>query len=60
MVELKYVREQIEKTIKDLLVQNLNKETPFIIHESWINIIEKNGYQEFHKHEGSFGSGGLY
>ena len=60
VVELKYVREQIEKTIKDLLVQNLNKETPFIIHESWINIIEKNGYQEFHKHEGSFGSGVLY
>ena len=45
-----------EKTIKDLLVQKPNKETPFIIHESWINIIEKNGYQEFHKHEGSFGS----
>ena len=60
VIELKYVKEHLEKAIKNLLIQNLNKELPFMIHESWINIIDKNGYQEFHKHEGSFGSGVLY
>lgn len=58
--EFKYVKEHIEKSIKNLLVQNLNKEVPFMIHESWINILSKKGYQEFHKHPGSFGSGVLY
>ena len=58
--ELKYVKEHIEKSIKNLLIQNLNKEIPFMIHESWINVLGKKGYQEFHKHSDSFGSGVLY
>ena len=57
--EFKYVKEHIEKSIKNLLVQNFNKEVPFMVHESWINITSKKGYQEFHKHSG-FGSGVLY
>jgi|TARA_R100000231_G_scaffold129097_1_gene100393 hypothetical protein len=58
--EFKYVREHIEKLINILLIQNFNKEIPFMIHMSWINILGKKGYQEFHKHTDSFGSGVLY
>ena len=31
-----------------------------MIHESWVNILGKNGYQEFHNHAHCFGSGVLY
>ena len=33
---------------------------PFYIDESWINVLQENGYQEFHQHLGSSGSGVLY
>jgi hypothetical protein len=58
--EFKYVREHIENFIKILISQNFNKDIPFMIHESWVNILGKNGYQEFHNHAHCFGSGVLY
>ena len=42
--EFKYITENIEKEIKALL------KLPFMITNSWINILNKNGYQEFHQH----------
>jgi hypothetical protein len=42
--EFKYVTENIEKEIKTLL------KAPFMIAGSWINILNENGYQEFHQH----------
>ena len=38
----------------------MNKNIPFLIYRSWINIIGEKGYQEFHKHGEAFGSGVLY
>ena len=58
--EFKYVKENIEKSVQNLLLQNFKKYIPFMIHESWINILGKNGYQEFHVHKNCFGSGVLY
>ena len=58
--EFKDVRENIEKSIENLLLQNFKKNIPFMIHESWINILGQNGYQEFHIHPDSAGSGVLY
>jgi len=58
--EFKYVREDIEKSVQSLLLKNFNKNVPFMIHESWINILGENGYQEFHIHPNCFGSGVLY
>ena len=57
--EFKYITENIEKEIKTLL------KLPFMITSSWINILNKNGYQEFHHHQGrgekfKEGSGVLY
>jgi hypothetical protein len=42
--EFKYVTENIEKEIKALFKK------PFMITESWINVLNENGYQEFHHH----------
>lgn len=42
--EFKYITENIEKEIKTLL------KSPFMITDSWINILNENGYQEFHQH----------
>ena len=42
--EFKYITENIEKEIKTLL------KSPFMITGSWINILNENGYQEFHQH----------
>ena len=57
--EFQYITENIEKEIKTLL------KLPFMITNSWINILNENGYQEFHQHlvrEEKFkkGSGVLY
>ena len=60
LTEFKYVREHIENAIKNLLMQTFNNETPFMIHDSWLNILDKNGYQEFHRHTEDDGSGVLY
>ncbi len=60
LTEFKYVREHIENAIKNLLRQTFNNETPFMIHDSWLNILDKNGYQEFHRHTEDDGSGVLY
>ena len=48
--EFKYVKEAIEKEINNLLKNNFGKSMPFMIINSWINIMEKYGYQEFHHH----------
>ena len=42
--EFKYIKEEIEKKIKELIIK------PFMITSSWLNILGKNGYQEFHEH----------
>jgi len=55
--EFSYVRKDI---VEKLLKNNLKKSIPFMITTSWINILEENGYQEFHNHTPHFGSGVLY
>ena len=57
--EFKYIRDSLEEEIKNFLKK------PFMIWESWINILNENGYQEFHTHEErkevcKIGSGVLY
>tara|TARA_R110002020_G_C16208447_1_gene766820 strand:+ start:658 stop:1179 length:522 start_codon:yes stop_codon:yes gene_type:complete len=42
--EFKYIKDEIEIQLKSLI------KNPFMIMSSWINILNKNGYQEFHKH----------
>tara|TARA_R100000030_G_scaffold62292_2_gene47178 strand:+ start:126 stop:653 length:528 start_codon:yes stop_codon:yes gene_type:complete len=58
--EFSYVRKNIEEHIEKLLKNNFKKSIPFMITQSWINILGENGYQEFHTHGSSFGSGVLY
>jgi len=58
--EFNYVRKNIEENIEKLLKNNFKKSIPFMITTSWINILEENGYQEFHNHTPHFGSGVLY
>ena len=55
--EFKYIRKAIEEKIDEIL-----EDKPFYIFESWLNLYDKGGYQEFHKHDlyGSGGSGVLY
>jgi|5B_taG_2_1085324.scaffolds.fasta_scaffold15243_4 hypothetical protein len=60
VVEFKYIREAITEKIKIHLEENQKASIPFLIDESWINIIYKFGYQEFHKHTPAFASGTLY
>ena len=54
--ELKDIKDQIEEQLKIFF----QKDVPFIIKESWINLIDKFGYQEYHTHKPSFASGTLY
>ena len=58
--EFKYIREAIEKEIDNLLKNNFGKSMPFMIINSWINVMEKYGYQEFHNHNNNCYSGVLY
>ena len=46
--EFSYVRKNIEEHIEKLLKNNFKKSIPFMITQSWINILGENGYQEFH------------
>lgn len=57
--EFVYIRKTIEQKIEETFIKNFNKTIPFIIYESWINVLGEHGYQEFHIHN-SFGSGVLY
>jgi len=57
--EFKYIKNTLEEEIKNFLKK------PFMLCESWINILNENGYQEFHNHEEKketrkIGSGCLY
>jgi hypothetical protein len=58
--EFKYIRKNIYEQIENLYLNNYKKSVPFYIDESWINVLQENGYQEFHQHLGSSGSGVLY
>ena len=58
--EFNHVATGLENIIKKLLYKNLKKYTPFMIHESWINILGEHGYQEPHIHGDCGGSGVLY
>ncbi len=57
--EFKYVTNELEKNIKDFLYKEFQRNIPFAIFESWINILGENGYQEPHIH-GECVSGVLY
>jgi len=57
--ELKYLREEIEKIVRLHLYEHFKKSKPFAIFDSWINILQENGYQEPHIH-GDCVSGVLY
>jgi predicted nucleotidyltransferase len=57
--EFNHLATSLENIIKELLYKNLKKYTPFMIFESWINILGKHGYQETHRH-GDGGSAVLY
>ena len=58
--EFTYIRKSIEEKINEMFKKNMNKNIPFLIYRSWINIIGDKGYQEFHMHGEAFGSGVLY
>ena len=63
--EFKYIRKAIEEQIENLYTQILKKSVPFCIIQSWLNILQENGYQEFHTHSDVdsdylHGSGVLY
>ena len=55
-----HIREAIHEQLKIYFELDHKKSVPFLITESWINIIDKFGYQEFHKHSPAFASGTLY
>ncbi len=57
--EFKYLREEIEKIVRLHLYEHFKKSKPFAIFDSWINILQENGYQEPHIH-GDCVSGVLY
>ena len=57
--EFNHLATSLENIIKKLLYKNLKKYTPFMIFESWINILGEHGYQEPHLH-GDCGSAVLY
>ena len=57
--EFNYLTAELEKIIKRFLYKVFNKNLPFMIVDSWINILGENGYQEPHIH-GDVISGVLY
>ena len=58
--EFKHIRKAIEEKVSEFFIATTNKDTPFMIDSSWINIIGERGYQEFHTHGKWFGAGVLY
>jgi hypothetical protein len=48
--EFKYIRKNIQERVEEYIKIEYGEEKPFAIYESWINIYEKSGYQEFHNH----------
>ena len=58
--ELFPLAKKLEDKVCELLKNTHNKYVPFMIYFSWINIMKKYGYQEFHKHDQQGGSGVLY
>ena len=57
--EFKYIRKNMEQKIELYIQKEYGEDKPFAIFNSWINIYEKGGYQEFHIHN-KCGSGVLY
>tara|TARA_R100000995_G_scaffold74856_2_gene44028 strand:- start:42 stop:566 length:525 start_codon:yes stop_codon:yes gene_type:complete len=57
--EFKNVRKNIEEKIEQAIKNSDGVDKPFSIYESWVNVYEKGGYQEFHMHE-KCSSGVLY
>ncbi len=60
VIEFKNVREAIHEQLTIYFEAVHKRSIPFLINESWINIIDKWGYQEFHEHSPAFASGVLY
>jgi hypothetical protein len=58
--EFDYIRKEVQKKIEEVIFINHNKNIPFLINESWINIMQQNSYQEFHNHRTRTGAGVLY
>jgi len=58
--EFDYVKKSIEEKISEMFKKNMNRNIPFLIYSSWINIMGERGYQEFHNHGDAFGAGVLY
>ena len=58
--EFKYIRKALEDIINSLIINNFGKSMPFMIINSWINVMNKHGYQEFHNHNNNCYSGVLY
>lgn len=58
--EFDYIRKEIQKKIEEVIFINHNKNIPFLINESWINVMKQNSYQEFHNHRTRTGAGVLY
>ena len=58
--EFKHLRKAIHEQIENIYFKILNKSVPFYIVESWLNLYQENGYQEFHAHVGGIGAGVLY
>ena len=56
VVELKDIKNQIEEQLENFFQKNVS----FSIKDSWINLIDKFGYQEYHAHKPYFASGTLY
>ena len=57
--EFNYLTMNLEKIIKNFLYKTSGKYAPFMIFNSWINILGEHGYQEPHCH-GNCGCGILY
>lgn len=58
--DLQKIKTALVQQVEMFFLQNTLNDKPFMITESWVNVMGPNGYQEFHNHEGIFGSGVLY
>jgi hypothetical protein len=63
--EFHYIKKAINEQIENFYLQTFKKSIPFYIIQSWLNILQENGYQEFHIHKDNHstylnGSGVLY
>tara|TARA_Y100000114_G_C11624578_1_gene261320 strand:+ start:163 stop:684 length:522 start_codon:yes stop_codon:yes gene_type:complete len=59
VVDFKDIKNEIEEQLRNYFEKN-EQNIPFLINESWVNLLDKYGYQDYHTHKPAFAAGTLY